>query len=953
MALELKDTTSQSIRQAFIDYFVHQNHTFVPSSPVVPHGDPTLLFANAGMNQFKPIFLGQVDPKSEQAKWRRAVNSQKCIRAGGKHNDLEDVGKDTYHHTFFEMLGNWSFGDYFKEEAIRWAWELLSEVYKLNKERIYVTYFGGDKKAGLEPDYEARDIWLKYLPTERVLPYGMKENFWEMGDTGPCGPCSEIHFDKIGGRDATTLVNADDPTVIEIWNNVFIQFNREPDGSLRVLPSKHVDTGMGLERLCSIIQGVGTNYDTDLFSPIFAAIKQVTGYPHPYGGRVGKDDVDNVDTAYRVIADHIRTLTFSINDGALPSNEGRGYVLRRILRRAVRYGKQILGAKTGFFHTLVNVVVEKLSPAFPELKKNPQHIIDVLRDEEEGFGKTLDKGLLKFDRILKKVIASGSKVVHAADAWKLYNTYGFPVDLTRLMAAEKNISVDEIEFLRLKHEFEDASRPGIKKGGEVQIRLNDEGVACLKKSGLHATDDLAKYAQSDLKATIKALWSGKELVHSFSTAEHDVAVILDKTNFYAEQGGQIFDTGAIAKGESTFAVHDVQTFGGYVIHVVKLAHGHTLTVGEEVTLKVDYHRRGPIKANHTSTHMLNYALRSVLGNGVDQKGSLVDNHHLRFDFSHGKPLTTQQIQSVDTIVSDLIIKELGVFAKEVPLADAKTINGLRAVFGEVYPDPVRVVSVGRSVEDLLSNPSSPEWNNLSIELCGGTHLGNTKEAVAFTILTEDTVGSGVRRLLAVTGEEARKAFAEGQRMQNLLDEAAKLQGDKLDAEVALLGGKLEKVVIPAVTRDHLHARLEKLRDIVKEAAKAKHSNQQKDAGKYVESVVAQLQAHPTPVMSGVIEAGTNNAAMSSAIKGIQDKCPGVAVLLLSTDQKKVSIVAQVPPELVAKGLKANEWAQAVAPVVSGKGGGKPEVAQAAGSDPSKVQDAVAAALLFGKQKLGL
>lgn len=432
---------SKTIRKQFIDFFVEKyDHKHIPSSSVIPHNDPTLLFANAGMNQFKPIFLGTVDPESDLAKTKRAANTQKCIRAGGKHNDLDDVGKDTYHHTFFEMLGNWSFGDYFKKEACSWAWELLTEVYKLPAERIYVTYFGGDEKQGLKPDDECKQIWLDIgVPTERVLPFGMKDNFWEMGDTGPCGPCTELHFDKVGGRDASKLVNMDDPEVIEIWNLVFIQYNRKPDQTLEMLPQKYVDTGAGYERLVAVLQDKASNYDTDVFTPIFEAIQDRAGC-RPYTFKLGKEDEDGIDMAYRVVADHIRTLTVAIADGGTPSNTGQGYVLRRILRRATRYCQEKLNAKPGMFGSLVDVVVDLLGDTFPEIKKDPQAIIDLINKEEALFLKTLSKG----KKLFTKTVATlgDCKTMPGNVAWQLYDTYGFPLDLTRLMAEEIGLEID-------------------------------------------------------------------------------------------------------------------------------------------------------------------------------------------------------------------------------------------------------------------------------------------------------------------------------------------------------------------------------------------------------------------------------------------------------------------------------------------------------------------------------
>ena len=470
--------TTDQIRRTFIDFFAKQHgHTFVPSSPVVPHDDPTLLFTNAGMNQFKPLFLGQGDPSTDFGRLRRAVNSQKCIRAGGKHNDLEDVGKDTYHHTFFEMLGNWSFGDYFKKDAILWSMELLTKVFKIPADRLYATYFGGHKESGLEPDFETKELWLKVLPESHVLPGNMKDNFWEMGDTGPCGPCTEIHYDRIGGRHAAALVNTGDPDVLEIWNNVFIQFNRESGGTLRSLPSKHVDTGMGLERLVSVLQHKRSNYDTDVFMPIFGAIERLTG-ARAYMGKLGQDDHGNVDTAYRVIADHIRTLTFALTDGALPSNVGRGYVLRRILRRAVRYGRQMLGAKTGFFAELVPVVAERFGEAFPELTKNPAKVKSIILDEEESFGRTLDRGIKLFAEVADH---AKNRSISGEDAFKLYDTYGFPVDLTALMAEERGLTVDMAGYERERAKAEELSRSGGKSDdASTKLALSGDEVAKLR-----------------------------------------------------------------------------------------------------------------------------------------------------------------------------------------------------------------------------------------------------------------------------------------------------------------------------------------------------------------------------------------------------------------------------------------------------------------------------------------
>eukprot|EP01112_Ceratiomyxa_fruticulosa_P000131 TRINITY_DN1014_c0_g1_i1.p1 TRINITY_DN1014_c0_g1~~TRINITY_DN1014_c0_g1_i1.p1 ORF type:complete len:964 (-),score=273.64 TRINITY_DN1014_c0_g1_i1:91-2982(-) len=952
---------SKAVRSTFISFFVDKyQHTFIPSSSVVPHEDPTLLFANAGMNQFKPIFLGQVDPKSEQAKLKRVANSQKCIRAGGKHNDLDDVGKDTYHHTFFEMLGNWSFGDYFKEEAISWAWELLTEVYKLDKERLYVTYFGGNKDYGLEPDLEAKAIWERYLPPSRVLPFGMKENFWEMGDTGPCGPCSEIHFDKIGGRDAASLVNMDDPDVIEIWNNVFIQFNREPDKSLKVLPAKHVDTGMGLERLTSIIQGVRNNYDTDLFVYLFDEIQKVTGHPVPYRGLVGKDDVGNVDMAYRVIADHIRTLTFAISDGATPGNEGRSYVLRRILRRAIRYGKQILGAPQGFFSQLAIKVVDKMSVAFPELNNNPQHVVNILKSEEELFNRTLDNGLTKFARVLKK---TPGNVIAAKRVFKLYTTFGFPIDLTKLMAEEKGKTVDEKGFNELMELAKVESQQRMKKDGKSSLFLDADAVATLKtKLDVTPTEDASKYEDNVVESKLKAIWNGKTYVQSLDkfTDKDLIGLVFDKTNFYAEQGGQIYDTGfALLQGHSdpSFHIEEVQSFGGFVLHMGRIAspHATSLKVGDPVILHVDHARRSPIKSNHTSTHMVNFALRKVLGEGVDQRGSLVDHVKFRFDFSHGKALSAEQLEKVDQIVGDMIAKELHVHAKEVSLALAKKIRGLRAVFGEVYPDPVRVVSIGRSVDELLENPNNDEWSNLSIEFCGGTHLSNTSQADFFHIIQEEALSAGVRRITAVTGQAARDSRRDSLALKERVAKAHSLSGPALTKETTEIVQQLDKAVIPAADRIYLRGQIEALHEKVRSHAKAGKANQNEEAQKYADTVLQDLAKSVSLYHIGVLPSFDNPALVLAAKAIIEGAPSNPAVLFISPNEEKkvINIVAQVKPgsEAALKGIKANEWTNVTAQSCGGKGGGKPDVGNGAGKDLSKVNDAITAAENYVKSIL--
>jgi len=948
---------SAKVRRTFVEFYEQKkNHLFVPSSSVVPHEHPTLLFTNAGMNRFKAIFLGQVDPKSKQATWKRAANSQKCIRAGGKHNDLDDVGKDTYHHTFFEMLGNWSFGDYFKEEAIAWAWELLVDVYGLDKERMYATYFGGSQEDKLEADEEARQIWLRYLPKERVLPFGRKANFWEMGDTGPCGPCSEIHYDRIGGRDATSLVNCEpgDPTLIEIWNLVFIQFNREESGELRTLPSKHVDTGMGFERLTSILQKVPSNYDTDIFAPIFARIQAVTGAP-PYTGKVGDEDVTHRDMAYRVVADHIRTLSFAINDGAAPGPNDRNYVVRRILRRAIRFGKQILGAKEGFLHELVGIVVDVMGDAFPELRRNPKNIVDIITEEEVSFNKTMDKGIAKFNRLASKLSSGG--VILGKQVFKLYDTYGFPHDLTQLMAEEKNLKVDLEGFEKCKKEAQELSRQAQKGSLGNAFALGTNAVAELRSLSLAATDDSPKYATGvNIEATVLALWTGDAFAQAAGSGQR-VGIVLDRTNFYAEQGGQIFDVGKIdivKGGKASVSVEDVQVFGGYVLHVGLINSGE-LRVRNLVSLAVDFERRRPTMANHTTTHLVNHALREKLGTTVDQKGSLVLPDKLRFDFSHNKPLSAEELSAVDSLVQGVIAKDLRVHTLEVPLKQALEIEGIRAVFGEIYPDPVRIVAVGPTVEELLAEPKNTDWRQYSIELCGGTHITSSKEAECFTIIGEEALARGIRRLTALTGQAALRAVHLAEAFAKRIEDLRSEKGDSLKNELVKLSVELDEAAIPAARKIGLREELERMRDALRGAAKSSKSDWLEAAQRYAESVIASMEHSPVALHVGILEVGSFNVGLTNAIKAIREK-HDVPVLLLSPDTSKakgtVTIVAQVPDTCIKSGLQANDWAGAVAKFLGGKGGGKAATAQGSGSDVSKIREAVEEAQRYAKAKLG-
>lgn len=931
------------VRDTFINFFKDQyDHTYWPSSPCVPHDDPTLLFANAGMNQYKPLFLGTCDPNLEMSKLKRAVNSQKCIRAGGKHNDLDDVGKDVYHHTFFEMLGNWSFGQYFKEGAIEMAWKCLTEEFKLDPERLYATYFGGDESTPC--DDEARNIWLKYLPASRVLPFGAKDNFWEMGATGPCGPCTEIHYDRIGNRDAAPMVNADLPDVIEIWNVVFIQFNREIDGSLRPLPAQHVDTGMGFERLTSILQGKDSNYDTDIFTPIFEAIQEITG-ARPYAGKIGKEDEGYVDMAYRVVADHIRTLSFAIADGAIPSNDGRGYVLRRVLRRAVRYGRQNLGAELGFFSKLVPVLADLMGGVFPELKEHQNHVTAIVKDEEESFSRTLDKGLQKFKELAEKV--GNDKVFSGEDAHFLYTSMGFPVDLTELMCYELDMTLDTQGFEKKMQEEKDLSAAAhqakMSGGSGKDMRLVAEQTAYLVNQGVDATDDSEKFTWNkdltDCKA--KGLFIGRGetedgigFTDSISESDGAIGMILDKTSYYGESGGQIYDIGTIvSENGATMKVDNVQIYGQYVLHLGTVVEG-TFRKEDTVTCSVDYERRAPIAANHTMTHVLNYALKDVLvgkaasndaGQSVDQKGSLVDESKLRFDFSWGSGLTTDQLAAVEKIVGGVINDAIPVDAYVAPLDDAKRISSLRAVFGEVYPDPVRVVAVSPSpISEILQDPENAKWGNYSVEFCGGTHLSNTKDAQAFVLLQEEGIAKGIRRITGITMHDAQAAVKLGEELKDKVTTIGELKGLELDEAVKTLTAELNAASISAVLkstlRDTLTSYAKKVVAWKKERAAAKTSE-------VTSEVIAAAESTDGNKVILRVDVGADAKSIKSVQTAVGKKIKDKAFFLVSADEDadRYIVLAFAPSSMPEIDCKA--WASSAIEGTNGKGGGKKDSAQ--------------------------
>ncbi|KIY44323.1 hypothetical protein FISHEDRAFT_77527 [Fistulina hepatica ATCC 64428] len=940
--------SSREVRQKFFDYFQARGHSFVRSSPTIPYDDPTLLFANAGMNQYKPLFLGTVDPNSDMAKLKRAFNSQKCIRAGGKHNDLEDVGKDSYHHTFFEMLGNWSFGDYFKKEAIHYSWELLTDVYKLPKDRLYVTYFEGDPKANLVPDLEAKQYWLgEGVLEDHVLPGNAKDNFWEMGATGPCGPCSEIHYDRIGGRNAATFVNQDDPDVLEIWNNVFIQFNREEDGSLRPLPAKHVDTGMGFERLVSVVQNKRSNYDTDVFTPIFDRVQQITGV-RPYSGKFGSEDVDGIDTAYRVVADHVRTLTFALADGGVPNNVGRGYVLRRILRRGSRFARKKLGVPIGsFFSSLVPSVVDHMGDVFPEITKNFDEIKEILDEEEESFSRTLDRGEKLFDQYSARAKERGVTQLNGKDVWRLYDTFGFPVDLTRLMAEEMGLGVNEQEFVAAQAWSKEASKSN-KKGVQNVVKLDVHDIAKLEQDdAVPKTDDIAKFNLGDISATVEQIYYN----HAFVSSTRDIpegasfGVILDRTSFYAEAGGQEADTGnLVIDGAADFEVTDVQVYNGYVLHVGQLKYG-SLGVGDEVISSYDELRRAPLRSNHTATHILNYCLREVLGDHIDQKGSLVAANKLRFDFSHKAQIGQEDLIAIENKCVDWVKRNVQVFGEDVDLSVARKISGVRAVFGETYPDPVRVVSLEFDMKTVLSDVTAEKWWKTSVEFCGGTHVASTGVIKDIVITEESGIAKGIRRITAVTGHEAAEATRIADSLASKLDQIEGINDDKeKDGMLKAFTVDLGQADISVIKKTRLTERLTATRKAFEKQHRDRENKMSKEA---VESLKTYFDALPeAEVFIAAVDVDGNAKSLQNLVSQARKLQKSIYVFSASHDGSKIAHVNYVAPELKGKGVDARKWAAHVSEILGGKAGGKEDSAQGVGTNVDRLFDAQVAAKAF-------
>lgn len=861
--------TAAQIRQQFLDFFESKGHTIVPSSPIVVKDDPTLMFTNAGMNQFKDYFLG-----NKKAPYNRAADTQKCLRVSGKHNDLEEVGVDTYHHTMFEMLGNWSFGDYFKAEAIAWSWELLTEVYKLDKDRLYVSVFEGDEKENLPASTIALEEWKKLVPQDRIIFGNKKDNFWEMGDTGPCGPCSEIHVDcrpdeerkLVNGKD---LVNKDHPQVIEIWNNVFIQFNRKKDGSLENLPARHVDTGMGLERLVRVLQGKKSNYDTDIFSGTIESTEKITGKKYDYS-----DSKEAV--AFRVIADHIRAISFTIADGQLPSNTGAGYVIRRILRRAVRYYYSYLDYKHPLLQQLVPVLAKQFEHVFPELIRQQDFVTKVVKEEEEAFLRTLDKGLKRIDEVIGNL--NSAKIIDGKSAFELHDTYGFPIDLTKLIAAENNLSVDETGYEEERKKQQERGRDAAALETEDWIIVNEiDSSKFVGYDSLETKAKLVKYRKV----------SGK--------GKQQFQLVLDNTPFYAESGGQVGDTGQFHVNGQVLNIINTKKENDLIIHFTEDVPGD---MNGELTAVVDASRRKKIALHHSATHLVHAALRKVLGTHVAQKGSLVNDENLRFDFSHFAKMTDEEIAAVEKIVNEKIRENIPVVIRSMNKDEAVAL-GAMALFGEKYGDTVRVVII------------DPAY---SIELCGGTHVGATGELGFFKLKHEAAVAAGVRRIEAVCGAAAEslinEQFESIRVIRGLLKNTKDINKsiENLQSENTALSKKLEGME----ARQLVGIRNELL---------------QKD------QIINNIN-----FIGDVVEVGNADALKKLCTDLGHHLKDHVIVLAANIDGKAFVALGIAENVAAAKSMDAVQIIkQQVAPLIKGGGGGQKTLATAGGQDISKLK----------------
>ncbi len=861
--------TSKEIRESFKKFFEGKGHLIVPSAPMVVKDDPTLMFTNAGMNQFKDIILGNSPAKS-----KRVADSQKCLRVSGKHNDLEEVGHDTYHHTMFEMLGNWSFGDYFKEDAINWAWEFLTQVAKLDPERMYATVFEGCEAEGLERDNEAAAIWSKHLPADRIINGNHHDNFWEMGDTGPCGPCSEIHIDlrsdeerkAIPGRD---LVNGSHPQVIEIWNLVFMQFNRMADGHLEELPAKVIDTGMGFERLCMALQGKQSNYDTDVFQPIIKAIGEISG--KSYGNE------EMTDVAMRVIADHIRTIAFSITDGQLPSNAKAGYVIRRILRRAVRYGYTFLEQKQAFMYKLVPTLIENMGDAYPELKQQQELITKVIKEEEDSFLRTLDTGMHLLDKVIAATKAEGKSEISGVEAFTLYDTFGFPIDLTQLILRENNLTVNMQQFDEemLKQKTRARNAAAVENGDWVTVSEGD----CT----------FVGYDNTEYETTILRYRQTKQKNQTL------YQIVLKDTPFYAESGGQMGDTGLLICGDERIEIIDTKKENNLPIHITKQLPADTAaTFRAEVNLK----KRNACAANHSCTHLLDQALRQVLGTHVEQKGSLVTPDAIRFDFSHFQKVTDEEIEQVERIVNARIRENIPLTDhRNIPIDEAKQLGAI-ALFGEKYGDHVRVVQFGTS-----------------IEFCGGTHVDATGRIGMVKIISESSVAAGVRRIEAITGEALETHLYKA---QNLMKEIHALFNNvpNLKATIAKSiaeNAELKKEIEEYAKEKALSMKNELLKDI-------------KERGG-VRYISAMLPVPPATVKDVVF-----------ALR--QEQPENLFIVIGSIYNEKPQLTISASADLVERGINAGKIVGQAAREMQGGGGGQAHFAQAGGKNPAGIKAAM-------------
>ncbi len=868
--------TSNEIRQKFLDFFASKGHQVVPSAPMVVKNDPTLMFTNAGMNQFKDIFLGNVTPKS-----RRATDSQKCLRVSGKHNDLEEVGHDSYHHTMFEMLGNWSFGDYFKTEAISWAWELLTEVYGIDKTKLYATVFEGSAEDGTELDEEARQTWLKYLPEDHILLGNKHDNFWEMGDTGPCGPCSEIHIDlrdedeiaRIPGRE---LVNKSNPLVIEIWNLVFMQYNRKANGELEALPAHNIDTGMGFERLCMVLQGKKSNYDTDVFTGMISRIEALSG--HSY------HESEKTEVAMRVIADHIRAISFSIADGQLPSNVKAGYVIRRILRRAVRYGYTFLGFNEPFLCRLVSQLADDMGGAYPELRSQQTLIETVIREEEFAFLRTLDRGIRMMDDYLAK--AADTKVIDGKDAFVLYDTYGFPIDLTELIASENGCRVDLEGFnAELAKQKERARQATSNEFGDWVQYHDAEGSEFIGYDYLEL-EGASLIKQRTVKQKNKVMYQ----------------LVFDRTPFYAEMGGQVGDTGYI-ESESGERINILNTVkeNDLTIHIAERIPSDC---SESFSLHVDSERRLKIAANHTATHLLDHALREVLGKHVEQKGSFVGPDYFRFDFSHFSKMTDEELEKTEQLVNRLIRLDSPLEENREATMEEANAMGAIALFGEKYGDRVRVVKFGDSVE-----------------LCGGTHASATGRIGMFSIVSEGAVAAGVRRIEALTGEAAWRHFRA---VQDSMKSARAFFNNTPDLTEAIRKMVEENAGYKKEIEDFVQAETARIAEKLEKEAKDIN-------GIKVVSISAPMDPAMVKNAAAILQKKMQNFMLAAAVEF----------------EKKPGLVLMYSPDLVEKGKNAGNDIREAAKCILGGGGGQPGLATAGGKNTEGLKDALAKMIELG------